>query len=81
MLGEIPPACDDLRCAKSDAQVLIVSGWSFAATPHYGRSRVLVSEVVMGQWRMHKPKPRKSPDADNFKKRKKPRPFNKPKPD
>jgi hypothetical protein len=50
-----------------------------------------VSEVV-GQWRIPKPKslpipgptkakPRKSPDADNFKWRKKPRPFNKPKPD
>ena len=53
---------------------------------------MLVSEVVMGQWRMPKPKPlpipgptkaksRKSPDADSFKRRKKLRPFNTPKPD
>ena len=92
MLGEIPPACDDLRCAKSHAQLLIVSGWWFAAPPHLRIVKMLVSEVVMGQWRMPKPKPlpipgptkaksRKSPDADSFKRRKKLRAFNKPKPD
>ena len=92
MLGEIPPACQNLCRAKSYGEVLIVSGWWFAPTPHYGKSLMRVSEVVMGQWRIPKPKPlpvpkpakpkpRKSPDADSFKKPKRKRPFNKPKAD
>jgi len=92
MLGEIPPARKNLCRAKSYRTVLIVSGWWFAATPHYGKSRMRVSEVIVGQWRIPKPKslpipkpakpkPSKSPDAENFKKPKRKRSFNKPKPD
>jgi hypothetical protein len=88
------PAARKFGHAVYGTQVLIVSGWRFCITPHYGKSRMMVSEVV-GKTRCKrqvkpkplpipkpaKPKSRKSPDADLFKKRKRPRPFNKPKPD